>query len=539
MDIDVQRLIFEFIGGLGIFLFGIKYMGDGLQKSAGNRLREILNKFTTNPFMGVLTGMIVTILIQSSSGTTVLVVGLVNAGFMTYRQAIGVVMGANIGTTVTAFIIGVDVGAYSLPMIAAGALLIFFFNKKRVNYIGQVLFGLGALFYGLELMSGAMNPLRSVEAFRELTISMSDHPILGVVIGTVFTVIVQSSSATIGILQALYDQGAIGLHAALPVLFGDNIGTTVTALLAAIGASVAAKRAAAVHLIFNLVGTTIALLLLGLFTNYVEYVDQLFSLNPEMQIAVAHGTFNVANTILQFPLIGALAYIATKLVPGEDTMIDQKSKLDPIFIEQSPAVALGQAQQETVRMGQLSKKGLQESYAYLKNTQVKHAELAAQCESAINDFDRKITDYLIRLSSTHLSESESGMHSMLMDAVRDIERVGDHMENIIELVEYKRDNKVVLTESAKADLDEMFNLTISTLEMALEALEDNNVGKAKEVLKLEESIDKMERTLRKKHIMRLNNGKCSGSAGIVFVDIISNLERIGDHSVNIAQGVME
>lgn len=241
-------------------------MGEGLQKSAGDKLRDILDRFTSNPLMGVLAGMIVTVLIQSSSGTTVITVGLVSAGFMTLRQAIGVIMGANIGTTATAFIIGFDVGAYALPIIAIGSFLLFFLKSKKFQNIGQILFGFGALFYGLELMSSGMKPLRTVEAFHDLTVSMSANPILGVLVGTLFTVLVQSSSATIGILQGLFADSLIDLNGALPVLFGDNIGTTITAVLASLGASVAAKRAAAVHVLFNLIGTAIFLILLKPFT---------------------------------------------------------------------------------------------------------------------------------------------------------------------------------------------------------------------------------------------------------------------------------
>lgn len=243
-----------FFGGLGIFLFGIKYMGDGLQKAAGDRLREILDRFTTNPLMGVLAGIFVTILLQTSTGTTVLTIGLVSAGFMTLRQAIGVIMGANIGTTVTAFIIGIKITDYALPIIFVGTVLLFFLKSRAAKNLGEVIFGFGALFLGLELMGKALKPLREVQAFIDLTISMSDNPILGVVIGTVFTVAVQSSSASIGLLQTLFGQGALTLDAALPVLFGDNIGTTITAVLASIGASIAAKRAAFVHVLFNTFG---------------------------------------------------------------------------------------------------------------------------------------------------------------------------------------------------------------------------------------------------------------------------------------------
>ncbi|SHN11612.1 Na/Pi cotransporter family protein [Gracilibacillus kekensis] len=540
MEINVQALILEFIAGLGIFLLGIKYMGDGLQKSAGDRLRDILDKFTTNPFLGVLAGIIVTILIQSSSGTTVLTVGLVNAGFMTLRQSIGVIMGANIGTTVTAFIIGFDLGAYALPIMGIGALLIFFIKNVKITNIGIAVFGFGSLFFGLELMSGALKPLREVEAFQDLTVNMSSNPILGVIIGTVFTVIVQSSSATIGILQSLMMEGAIELKAALPVLFGDNIGTTITAVLASIGATVAAKRAALTHVIFNVLGATVVIIFIGLYTNFIAYLQGVFDLNPAMSIAYAHGIFNVLNTIIQFPFIGFLALIVTKLIPGEDVEIEYKPKhLDPIFITQSPIVALDQAKAEVIRMGEYATKGLEETSLYLNRNDKKNSEMAQQIEGALNNLDREITAYLIELSSTNFSESERNKHSALMNSVRDIERIGDHFENIIELVNYKQSNKVDITEQGMIDLNEMFDLTISTVTEAISALDNMDREAALNVVQKENEIDKMERTYRKKHIIRLNEGACSGTAGIVFADIISNLERIGDHAVNIADEVLE
>ncbi|MGY0692907.1 Na/Pi cotransporter family protein [Virgibacillus sp. FSP13] len=539
MGIDLQTLLFEFFGGLGIFLLGIKFMGEGLQKTAGERLRDILDKTTSNPFLGVLAGMIVTILIQSSSGTTVLTVGLVNAGFMTLRQAIGVIMGANIGTTVTAFIIGIDLGEYALPIIAVGCFLLFFFKNQKVNSIGQTIFGFGALFFGLELMSSGMSPLRGLESFHELTVEMSSNPVLGVIIGTLFTVIVQSSSATIGILQGLFSEGAIDLQAAIPVLFGDNIGTTITAILASIGASVAAKRAAFTHVIFNLVGAAIFIVGLDLFTHFVYYLQGQFHLNPEMTLAFAHGSFNIANTVLQFPFIAGLAWIVTKIIPGEDVTIEYKPKhLDPIFIQQSSALALEQAKAEVIRMGEYACIGLEETNQYLFTQQQKHSEMAMQVEGALNNLDRKITDYLVEVSSGSLSELESAKHTALMDSVRDIERIGDHFENIIELIDYKISNKVELTDQAKEDLNNMFDLTILTVKQAVKALDQMDRQEALAVAQKEDQIDKMERKYRKKHIIRMNEGLCNGSAGIVFVDIISNLERIGDHAVNIAEEVL-
>lgn len=537
--IDLQSIIFEFIGGLGIFLLGIKYMGDGLQKFAGDRLRGILDRFTSNPFLGVLAGILVTVLIQSSSGTTVLTVALVNAGFMTLRQAIGVIMGANIGTTVTAFIIGFNIGEYSLPIIALGCFMLFFFKNQKVNVIGQAIFGFGSLFFGLKLMSSGMKPLRSLEFFHELTVNMSDNPILGVVIGTVFTLVVQSSSATIGILQGLFSEGAISLQAALPVLFGDNIGTTITAILASLGATVAARRAAFTHVIFNLIGATLFLIILQLFTTYVAFLQSSLNLNPEMTIAFAHGSFNIANTMIQFPFIGALAWVVTKIIPGEDVTIEYKPKhLDPIFIQQSPTVALDQAKSEIIRMGEYSVRGLEETSMYVMTQQEKYSEMAIQIEGALNNLDREITDYLVSISRKTLSEADSSKHTALMDTVRDIERIGDHFENIIELTEYKISNKIYLTEHAHEDLHEMFDLTISTVNQAVKALDLMDREEALVVVQKEDQIDKMERNFRKKHIIRMNEGQCTGSAGIVFVDIISNLERIGDHAVNIAEEVL-
>lgn len=534
-----MSLVFEFLGGLGIFLLGIKFMGDGLQRSAGDRLRDILDKYTSNPFLGVLAGLVVTVLIQSSSGTTVITVGLVSAGFMTLRQAIGVIMGANIGTTVTAFIIGLNIGEYALPILALGSFLIFFFNNQKVNAVGQTLFGFGALFFGLDLMSDGMSPLRASETFHQLTISMSDTPILGVAIGTLFTTLIQSSSAAIGILQGLYAEGAISLQAALPVLLGDNIGTTITAVLASLGASIVAKRAALTHVVFNLIGAIIVLILLIPFTNLIFFFQDQFSLEPRMTIAFAHGTYNVLNTMVQLPFIGGLAWLVTKLIPGEDRIIEYKPKhLDPIVVHKSASLALQQAKAEVLRMGSFAYQGLEETLKYVTSSDAKHADTAKQIEGAINNLDRKITEYLVEISADSMTKNERDQHTLLMDTVRDIERIGDHYENIIELVDYKISNKINLTEQAMDDLNNMFHLTLLTVKQAMESLEKIDKESALEVVHKEEQIDQMERQNRKKHIIRVNEGLCNPTAGIVFVDIISNLERIGDHAVNIAEEVL-
>ncbi|MFL9649453.1 Na/Pi cotransporter family protein [Exiguobacterium chiriqhucha] len=540
MEYNLQEMLFMFFGGLGIFLFGIKSMGDGLQKSAGNRLRDILDKYTSNPFLGVLAGIIVTVLIQSSSGTTVITVGLVSAGFMTLRQAIGVIMGANIGTTVTAFIIGFDVGAYALPVIAVGAVLIFFFKKEKLQHLGQIFFGFGMLFYGLELMGEGMKPLRSSEYFIDLTQSMSDNPFLGVIVGTVFTVIVQSSSATIGILQELYAGGSIDLDAALPVLFGDNIGTTITAVLASIGASVAARRAAAAHVIFNIVGTIMFMVALIPFTAYIHWITDLLAIEDKMQIAFAHGTFNVINTFIQFWFIGSIAWIVTKMVPGEDSIVDTKAQhLDPIFIQQSPSIAVEQAKFEVIRMGDFAKLGLDEARNYMATGDKKHAEKSAQIEEALNSLNSKITDYLVKLAAVDLTEQESQEHKTLMHAINDIERIGDHVENIIELIDYKTATRVTLSTGAQKELTEMYDLTRATLEKSLQTLASGDMVEARQVIEMEAKLDMLERQFRKNHVVRLNTGECDGQAGMFFVDMLSNLERIGDHAMNITEITLE
>ncbi|KOP70503.1 sodium-dependent phosphate transporter [Lysinibacillus sp. FJAT-14745] len=539
MTIDWQSILFQFLGGLGVFLFSIKFMGDGLQKSADDRLREWLNRFTTNPLMGVLVGIIVTICIQSSSATTVIAVGLVSAGFLTLRQAIGVIMGANIGTTITAFIIGINIGIYFYPLLAIGAGLLFFFKKATYQYIGQILFGFGGLFLGLELMSASMQSLHQLADFESLTLHLSNEPILGIFLGTVFTLLVQSSTATVGVLQGLYAEHLIGLDSALPILFGENIGTTITAVLASLGASIYAKRAAAAHVLFNIIGTIIFMVFFTPFMHYVQWVSGLFHLESKMQIAIAHGSFNIINMMIQLPFIGGLAVLVTKLVPGHDGNIDVTTKhLDPAFIDSSPAIALGQAKEEVLRMGEHALHGLEETFLYMKTGEASHIPTVLQLEVALNHLDKEITNYLVMVSKQPLSRADSVRHHTLLTNVRDIERIGDHFENILELLQYKEHHEVSLSKSARQDLIGMFSLAIEAVRKSIAALDTASLSLAQEVTELESLIDDMEDKLRQKHIARLNTNECNGAAGIVYTDIVSNLERIGDHAVNIADSIL-
>lgn len=549
---DYREMLFQFLGGLALFLFGIKYMSDGLQSVAGDKMRKFLEKGTKTPLRGVLTGALVTALIQSSSGTTVLTVGLVNAGLLNLRQAIGIIMGANIGTTITAYIIGFKLSQYSLPIIALGILFIFFTKNKKLNLIGQVLFGFGLLFYGMDVMGAGLKPLRKSEYFLNLMLTLQHNPILGVLVGTVFTAIVQSSSATIGVLQELAHQGAVSYLQAVPILFGDNIGTTITALLAAIGTSVTAKRAAVTHVMFNLSGTIIflPLFLLGvfpeivrLFTNYIYVLIPGFegtweTLNIKMQIAQTHGVFNVSNTLIHLPFVVTFAALVTKLVPGKDEIISFGPKyLEPRLLS-NPAVALGQATKEVLRMGDLAKDSLNHAVNYFYGGVENEAKLANQIEEVIDDLENKITDYVVQLSEKKLTTEESNLQYTLLQSVNDIERMGDHVENIVELSQTAHGLKIVFSEEALADLRNMIDKTFETLTWALESLENNNTDLAQKTVKNDDFIDEMELQYRKAHINRLNEGKCNGSAGAIYLDILSNLERIGDHSVNIAQYVL-
>lgn len=539
MELDWQNMLFQFLGGLGLFLFSIKYMGDGLQKASDQRLRQLLNRFTSNPVMGIFVGFVITVLIHSSTATTVLVVGLVSAGFMTLRQAVGVIMGANIGTTVTSFIIGIDVDTYFYLMIALGAFFIFFFEKGRMQHLGQIAFGFGGLFLALEMMSTGMHPLQQLEIFSDIVAQMSESPLFGVLVGTIFTLFVQSSSATVGVLQGMYSEQLIPLSAALPVLFGENIGTTFTAVMASIGASISAKRAASAHVLMNVLGTVIFLLFLTPYMMFIEWLKETLNLEPKMQIAFAHGSFNVISVFILLPFISVLVFIVKKLVPGEDDTIEYTPNyLDKSFIEASPSIALGQAKEEVVKMGQFAVKGLEETLAMLLSGDAKHAPTIRQIEETIDQLDHHITSYVIKISKQSLTEADSMRHHILLSNVRDIERIGDHCENILELLEYKENQQVVLGESSEQDLQDMFELTLNTVKLSIDALNKSSLTVAKEVGEKENYIDEMETRLRQKQVVRMNIGESSGASGLVFIDIVSNLERIGDHAVNIADGVL-
>ena len=539
MSINWQEIAFHFLGGLGLFLYSIKTMGDGLQQAAGDRLRYYIDKYTSNPFFGILVGIGMTALIQSSSGVTVITVGLVSAGLLTLRQAIGIVMGANIGTTVTSFIIGFKLGDYALPMLFIGAVCLFFTKNRSINNIGRILFGVGGIFFALNLMSGAMEPLKDLQVFKDYMVELSKNPILGVFVGTGLTLLIQASSATIGILQNLYASNLIDLQGALPVLFGDNIGTTITAIIASLGANIAAKRVAAAHVTFNVIGTIICIIFLVPFTSLIQWFESFLNLAPEMTIAFAHGTFNITNTIIQFPFIGALAFIVTKLIPGEDEVVKYEPLyLDEQLIKQAPSIALGNAKKELLHLGNYAAKAFDLSYDYIINSNEKVAEKGHKTEEAINTIDEKLTRYLISLSGEALSQKESEVLTNILDSSRDLERIGDHAEALINLNDYLQRKNVQFSEAALEELAEIYLKTSEFVKDALESVENNDLEKAQALIERHEDINKMERVLRKTHIKRLNNGECSTQAGVNFIDIISHYTRVSDHAMNLAEKVL-
>ena len=539
MSINWQEIAFHFLGGLGLFLYSIKTMGDGLQQAAGDRLRYYIDKYTSNPFFGILVGIGMTALIQSSSGVTVITVGLVSAGLLTLRQAIGIVMGANIGTTVTSFIIGFKLGDYALPMLFLGAVCLFFTKNRTINNIGRILFGVGGIFFALNLMSGAMEPLKDLQVFKDYMVELSKNPILGVLVGTGLTLLIQASSATIGILQNLYASNLIDLQGALPVLFGDNIGTTITAIIASLGANIAAKRVAAAHVAFNVIGTVICIIFLVPFTGLIQWFESFLNLAPEMTIAFAHGTFNITNTIIQFPFIGALAFLVTKLIPGEDEVVKYEPLyLDEQLIKQAPSIALGNAKKELLHLGNYAAKAFDLSYDYIINSNEKVAEKGHKTEEAINTIDEKLTRYLISLSGEALSQKESEVLTNILDSSRDLERIGDHAEALLNLNDYLQRKNVQFSEAALEELAEIYLKTSEFVKDALESVENNDLEQAQALIERHEDINNMERVLRKTHIKRLNNGECSTQAGVNFIDIISHYTRVSDHAMNLAEKVL-
>ncbi len=549
-NFSVATAIMEILGGLGLFLFGMTLMGDSLKSLAGNRMRSIIEKTTNTPLKGILMGTLMTVLIQSSSGTTALTVGLVRSGLMTFPQAIGVIMGANIGTTVTSFLVGLNVQKYAMAFVALGAVVIFFARKKKTKELGNVILGFGLLFFGLKLMGDSLKDILiqyQTQAERMFS-SLSDWPILGLLVGTVITGAVQSSAAIVSIIQTLYSSGQIALVGALPLLLGSNIGTTTTALIASSGSNVEGKRTAMVHVLFNVIGTVIFMICLSWayvpLMNVIEkhLLATASNPHPAMTIAMAHLVFNLVTSVLLFAFVKQLAALTIKLVPGksDDVTTMENALMDYSLIKESPALALGVAKKAIDYMGGYAISYFELTKQYCFKNISDAPETGMEYERKINILDKRIHDYLIKLTEADitLSKQESTLLSKYLDTIKDLERLGDHCTNIVEYFTERYEGNVLLSEEGASDIAEMYEALDIMVHSSIDAINNWDKEKAKIVTVNEDMVDEMEERFKLKHYERVNSGACDYSASDHYVELLSDLERIGDHTMNIALNVI-
>ncbi len=513
----------------------LKRLGDGLEMAAGSKLRGMIERVTKNKYMGALVGLVVTAVIQSSSATTVMVVGFVNAGLMNLAQAVGVIMGANIGTTVTGVMIAINLTAIAPIAVLIGVVMISFIKRNSVKHIGQIIAGFGILFMGMKMMSTAMEPLSESEVFTSLMTSFS-NPLLGVLVGLVFTAIIQSSSASVGVLQALGAAGAITLPSAIYVIYGQNIGTCVTALISSVGTSKTARRTAVVHLMFNVFGAILFIVISMLFP-FAELVQRIAPGNVMAQISIVHVIFNIVCTAIMLPLSSLLVKVACKVIPGSDPVKSSNSLayLDARILS-TPPVAVAQLFKEVDRMGQLAKETLGMAMDALITQDNTKVDQIYENENTINFLNRGIAEYLVKINGLDLEDYDRQALGSMYHVISDMERIGDHSENLCELAQTLKKSKQKFSPWAVEQATEMRNRVEAMLEEALQmfASRETQPQMAADINRREEIIDDATQELKDLHIERLNQGKCSVVAGTVFMDMLTNLERIADHCTNIA-----
>lgn len=529
--------VFSLLGGLGLFLFGIKTMGDGLEQAAGSKMKRLLEALTRNKFTAVLVGLLVTAVIQSSSATTVMVVGFVNAGLLSLSKAIGVIMGANIGTTVTSLMLSVKLN-FGILFTAVGAICQLAGNRSSFKLLGQIMMGLGILFVGMDAMTAAMEPLRDWQGFRDM-MELAKNPLVGVLVGAGVTALLQSSSASVGILQALAATGAISLQASLFILFGQNIGTCVTALLASVGANRTAKRAAVVHLLFNVIGAAL-FIVLALVLPLASWIETLAGANLRLQIAFAHIIFNVVTTLLLLPLSSLLERLAYLVVRGED------KQQEPMRLEyfdarlfSTPPVAVQQLFREVQRMADI----VAVNYRFAMQYYFAPKDLAVDefdnREQVIDYLNAEITQNLIELKGLNLRADDIRLVGSLFHVVNDLERIGDHSMNIVEIGSARKKEKLRFSGKAEREIEELSSIVTSMLDKSIHIVKRQitDVEIIGEVIELESQVDKLCESLADHHVDRVKNKKCTPRNGMLYLDMLNNLERIADHADNLASSV--
>ena len=555
MSIADIEMLFKFVGGLGMFLYGMHVMADGLQKSAGGKMKQLLGILTNHRILGVLVGALVTAVIQSSSATTVMVVGFVNAGIISLTQAVGVIMGANIGTTITAWVVSMSEWGEMLKpeffaplLIGVGAFIVLFSSKERLRQVGEILVGFGVLFIGLSFMSASITPYKDAPIFATAFQVLGKNPVLGILTGAAVTAIIQSSSASVGILQTLALNGVVSWNSAIYITLGQNIGTCVTALLSSAGANRTAKRAAVIHLLFNVIGAVVfGILMFVVFTVNPAFAGGRVS---SVGISVFHTVFNITNTLLLFPFAKQLVTLSGRIirerperlaaaeisaVSGDETVLE-RPHLD-IRILSSPSFAIQSAAEQVIRMGELAKEHVETSMGSVFDVSEEKIRRSNMLEKTLDIFERDLTEYLVHLSHESLTEKEIQTVSHLLFTVGDLERIGDHCDNIAELAEGLVQGHIQLSSDAVEDLRDIEDVVLKAVDLAISSRSRESIMDAKRVYMLEDDVDSMEEDMRHNHMDRLSKGLCSANTGIVFLDILSNLERISDHAVNIAEYV--
>ena len=531
---STTSILLGVFGGLGLFIYGMKLMSEGLQKAAGNKLRRMIELLTFNRYIALVTGVIVTMLVQSSSTTTVMVVGFANAGLMSLNQAIGTILGARIGTTVTAQIIAFNISDAALPIVGAGVVMAFFVKKRSYRNIGQAVLGFGLLFLGLSTMGGSLSGLRDNPAFIELLSTFGQYSLLGVIAGALFTAVIQSSSASTGVIIVLSMEGILGLDAALALALGTCIGTSVTALLASIGTNLAARRVAVAHVLFNTLGAMI-------FVWFLEPITSMISLTSTevaRQIAWGHTFFAVASTAIYLPFIPLFTRFIKLVIPGEETDTEMGPKYLDRRLLRTPSMALGAAKKEIERMGLLATEMLENSLAILFKNNPDLIKVVERKEVIVDELESGIAVYLAELSQQSITVGQGRELANYYHAINDLERIGDHALNIAQLCEERVDRKLVFSDQAFKEIQQMYEQTIKISNKAITAFQTTDFSLAREVIRDDREIDRLEKKLRDSHISRVKEGACFPPSGVIFLDIITNLERIGDHSTNVAQVVL-